>query len=135
MKATTMAATNLDLVRSLYDAFARGDQEFIADAFDPEVEFHQTEQLPWGGHYKGYPEGVQPFFTRLKSHVNSRVEVERIWEAGDAVVVVGRTRGQVRASGKQFDLSAVVIWRIRNGKVISFEPFIDTPAMLEALAA
>jgi len=130
-----MAGSNLELVRSLYDAFARGDQEFIAAAFDPEVEFRQTEQLPWGGHYRGYPEGVQPFFTRLKSHVDSRVEVERSWEAGDAVVVVGRTRGRVRSSGKAFDLAAVVIWRIRDGKVVSFEPFIDTPAMLEALAA
>jgi len=130
-----MAGSNIELIRSLYDAFTRGDQEFIAANMDPEVEFHQTEQLPWGGHYKGFPQGVQPFFTKLKSHVDSRVEVERSWEAGDAVVVVGRTRGHARASGKAFDLPAVVIWRIRNGKVVSFEPFIDTPAMLEALAA
>jgi ketosteroid isomerase-like protein len=130
-----MAGTSVELIRSLYDAFARNDQEFIAAAMDPEVEFHQTEQLPWGGHYKGFPEGVQPFFTKLRSHVDSHAAVERCWEAGDAVVVVGRTRGQARASGKSFDLPAVVIWKIRNGKIISFEPFIDTPAMLEALAA
>ena len=130
-----MARTNIELIRSLYDAFARGDQEFIAAAMDPEVEFHQTEQLPWGGHYKGFPDGVQPFFTKLKSNVDSHAEMERCWEAGDAVVVVGHTRGKVRASGKSFDLPAVVIWKIRNGKIVSFEPFIDTPAMLEALAA
>jgi uncharacterized protein len=130
-----MAGTNVELIRLLYDAFARGDEELIAATFDPEVEFHQTEQLPWGGRYKGFPRGVQPFFTKLKSHVDSQIEVERSWEAGDAVVVVGRTRGKIRASGKPFDLPAVVIWRIRDGKVVSFEPFIDTPAMLEALAA
>ena len=130
-----MAGTNLELIQSLYDAFERGDQEFIAAAFDPEVEFHQSEQLPWGGRYHGFPDGVQPFFTRLRSHVDSHAEVERSWEAGDVVVVVGQAPGQVRVSGKRFDLPAVVIWRIRNGKVISFEPFIDTPAMLEALAA
>ena len=130
-----MAGKNIELIRSLYDAFARRDQEFIAAALDPEVEFHQAEQLPWGGHYKGFPEGVDAFFTKLRSHVDSRAEVERCWEAGDAVVVVGRTRGQVRASGKPFDVPIVVIWKIRNGKIISFEPFIDTPAMLEALAA
>jgi ketosteroid isomerase-like protein len=125
---------NIELIRSLYDAFARNDQEFIAAAMDPEVEFHQTEQLPWGGLYKGFPHGVQPFFTKLKSQVDSHVEMERCWEAGDAVVVVGRTRGQARASGKFFDLPAVVIWRIRNGRIVRFEPFIDTPAMLEALS-
>ena len=130
-----MAGANLELIRSLYEAFERGDQKFIAAAFDPEVEFRQTEHLPWGGRYRGYPKGVQPFFTKLRSHVDSHVEVERSWEAGDAVVVVGRTRGQVRATGKRFDLPAVVIWKIRNGRVVSFEPFIDTPAMLEALAA
>jgi len=130
-----MAGSNAELIRSLYDAFARNDQAFIASVMHPEVEFHQAEQLPWGGHYKGYPEGVQPFFTKLRSHIDSHAEMERCWEAGDAVVVVGRTRGKTRASGKSFDLPAVVIWRIRDGKIVSFEPFIDTPAMLEALAA
>jgi uncharacterized protein len=128
-------ASNCDFIRAIYAAFAEGNQQFVESALDPEVEFCQTEQLPWGGHYKGFPEGVRPFFTKLKSHVESQVEVERCWEAGDAVVIVGRTRGRTKTSGKPFDLPAVAIWRLRNGKVISFEAFIDTPTMLQALAA
>ncbi len=83
---------NIDLVRSLYDAFDRRDQAAVAAAMDPEVEFRQTEQLPWGGHYKGFPDGVHQFFSKLLSHVESKVDVERMWEAGNAVIVVGRTR-------------------------------------------
>jgi uncharacterized protein len=130
-----MSQSNIDLVRSLYEAFDRRDQTVVAATLDPEVEFRQTEQLPWGGSYKGFPEGVHPFFSKLLAHIESRVEVERMWEAGDAVVVVGRTRGRVKASGKPFDVAIAHIWKIPNGRVVRLEPHVDTPAMLKALAA
>lgn len=129
-----MSQSNIDLIRSLYDAFDRRDQAAVAAAMDPEVEFRQTEQLPWGGYYKGFPDGVHQFFSKLLARIESKVDVERMWEAGNAVIVVGRTRGRVRDSGKAFDVSIVHIWTIRNRKVVSFESFIDTPEMLRALA-
>jgi ketosteroid isomerase-like protein len=119
-------SSNIDLVGSLYDAFDRRDQAAVAAAMDhPEVEFRQTEQLPWGGHYKGFPDGVHQFFSKLLAHVESKVDVECIWEAGNAVIDVGRTRGRVRASGKAFDVSIAHVWRIHNRKIVSFEPHID----------
>jgi hypothetical protein len=47
-------------------------------------------------------------------------------EAGNAVIVVGRTCGRMRASGKPFDVSIVHVCRIRDQKIVSFEPHIDT---------
>lgn len=128
-----MSESNIDLVRSLYDAFDRRDQAAVAAAMDPEGEFRQNEQLPWGGYYKGFPDGVHQFFSKLLARIESKVDVKRMWEAGNADVVVGRTRGRVRDSGKAFDVSIVHIWTIRNRKVVSFESFIDTPEMLRAL--
>lgn len=123
----------VELVRSLYSAFEAGDQAAVMAALDPEVEFVQTEELPWGGYYKGAPEGIQSFLSKLMSAVDSRVEIQKTWEAGGAVVVVGRSVGTVKASGKPFDVDLVHIWTIRDGKIVRFNPYIDTPAMLEAL--
>lgn len=128
-----MAEERVELVRSLYHAFERRDQAAVLALLDPEVEFVQTEELPWGGYYKGAPEGVHSFFSKLLAAVDSRVEIEKTWDAGNAVVVVGRTIGTVKASGKPFNVDIVHVWTVRDGKVVRFNPYIDTPAMLEVL--
>jgi ketosteroid isomerase-like protein len=48
-------------------------------------------------------------------------------------VQTGRTRGTVVANGAAFDVPEVHVWERRAGKVVRFEAYIDTPAMLEAL--
>jgi uncharacterized protein len=50
-------------------------------------------------------------------------------------VVVGRTRGTVHATRRQFDVPIAHVWRIVDGRATRWEAYIDTPAMLEALAA
>lgn len=59
--------------------------------------------------------------------------VEEFIDAGDKVIVIGRTRGRVRATGVQFNIRAVHVWRVKDGRGIRFEANVDTPKMLEAL--
>ena len=49
------------------------------------------------------------------------------------VVQTGRTRGTVRANGASFDIPEVHVWELRDGKVVRYQVYIDTPAMLDAL--
>jgi ketosteroid isomerase-like protein len=39
----------------------------------------------------------------------------------------------VVANGAPFDIPEVHVWELRDGKVVGFRAYIDTPAMLEAL--
>ena len=87
----------------MYDAFARRDGPAIFARLHPDVEFRQTELLPWGGHYRGH-EAAREFFTRLREAIDSAVTVERLIDAGDHVVAIGRTRGRALASGTAFDV-------------------------------
>jgi hypothetical protein len=48
-----------------------GTKQFAA-AIDPEVEFRPTEQLPWGGCYTCFPDGVLQFFSKLLAQIESR---------------------------------------------------------------
>jgi len=79
-----MSQSNIDLIRFLYDAFDRRGQAAVAVAMDPEVEFRQTEHLPWGGYYKASPTVSNQFFSKLLARIESKVDVERMWEAGNA---------------------------------------------------
>jgi ketosteroid isomerase-like protein len=128
-----METGNAKLVKDAYEAFARRDVVAVMALVDPQIEVRQTELLPWGGTYQG-TQGLLGFFTSLLSHVDSRVEVEEYIEAGERVVAIGYTRGQVTKSGRPFDVRLAHVWTVKDGKLTRFEPYIDTPKMLEALA-
>lgn len=129
-----MSSEHEELIRNVYDAYARRDVAAALSRFSPEVEFVQTDLLPWGGSYQGI-EGAKASLGKLMAHVDSRVEIEELILAGDHVVVIGRTRGTARASGASFDVRAVHVWTVIDGSIRRFEAYIDTPAMLSALAS
>jgi hypothetical protein len=63
--------------------------------------------------------------------VDSRVTTERFVEAGDQIVQIGRTQGQVRAQERRS--TEVHVWTLRQGKIVRFEAYTDHPTMLPAL--
>lgn len=42
-------------------------------------------------------------------------------------------RGKALANGASFDIPEVHVWELRDGKVVRYRVYIDTPAMLDAL--
>lgn len=127
-----MASATVTTIEQLYAAFAARDVPKIIGLVDGGVEIRQTELLPWGGQYKGLL-GLQSFFGKLTAAITSDVKVEHVIDAGDRVVVVGRTAGTVNANGAPFDVAIAHVWTLRGGKAVAFEAYIDTPAMLAAL--
>jgi ketosteroid isomerase-like protein len=131
-----MAAKNINAIKQIYRGFERRDFGLIGRYFDPEVELYQTEFLPWSGHYRGH-EGAARFFAKIVASIDSTVEIGRFIDAGDGhyVVEVSRTRGTAKQSGKGFDVVEVHVWRLRDEKVVSFQSFIETPAIRAALGS
>ena len=128
-----MRSDDLDTIRRVYEAMqAREIDRILGDLFSPDITIWQTPDLPWGGTHQGH-DGAIEFFVKLIEHIQSRVTTEHLYAAGNHVVQTGRTRGTVVANGAAFDVSEVHLWELRDGKVVRFEVYIDTPAMLEAL--
>ena len=127
-----MSADNVELIRRGYEAYARRDFAAVFDLLHPEVEIYQTAALPWGGTYRGR-EQAREFFRRLGEHTEGGPEAEEFIDAGEDVLALGRLRGRVRANGRPFDLAIAHLWTVREGRVVRFAAYIDTPAMLSAL--
>ena len=126
------ADDNIATVRRVYDAMKGRDASAMQELFAGDIEVRQSPELPWGGDYEGH-DGAFTFFLTLVEHIDSQVTTESMFAAGDHVVQTGRTRGTVRANGASFDVREVHVWELRDGKVVAFHAYIDTPAMLEAL--
>ena len=71
---------------------------------------------------------------KVTETIVSRIEPDQFIDDDAAhVVAVGHTRGRVRATGREFDVPAVHVWTIREGKAVKFEAYIDTAEMRVAL--
>lgn len=127
-----MPDDNVATIERVYHALAARDANVVQEVFAPDVTIRQSPELPWGGDYEGI-DGAFTFFLTLVEHIESQVTTESLFAAGDHVVQTGRTRGTVRANGASFDIPEVHVWELRDGKVVRYQVYIDTPAMLEAL--
>ena len=123
---------HIDVIRRVYAAMKNGDAEVMQELFADDIHVWQSPELPWGGDYLGR-DGAFTFFLKLVEHIQSQVTTESLFSAGDHVVQTGRTRGTVVANGASFDVPEVHVWELRDGRVVGFRAYIDTPAMLEAL--
>lgn len=127
-----MSERNIEVVRRVYEAMKERDANVMQELFADDIRVGQSPLLPWGGEYEGR-DGAFTFFLTLVEHIQSQVTTESLFSAGDHVVQTGRTRGTVVANGASFDVPEVHVWEVRDGRVVAFQAFIDTPAMLEAL--
>lgn len=130
---------NLVLIRSLYDAFGRGDVETILESVDPDVEWisnGNAETIPWGGKRFGRA-GVASFFEALGEHIDFEVfEPRQFIGGGEMVTVLGHGRARFKSGGNGiFDSEWAHIFAITDGKLSSFREFYDTAAIERARAA
>jgi ketosteroid isomerase-like protein len=86
-----------------------------------------------GGEYKGHEE-VEYFLSKLTETIESRVDPDQFIDDEEGhVVAIGYTRGLVRVTGREFEVPAVHVWTIREGKAVKFEAYIDSFQMRVAL--
>lgn len=127
-----MSAENVAMVKQVYEAFGKRDLLRVLDLLGEEIEIWQSDALPWGGTYRGLEE-FRTYATGLTQHVDARVEPERILDAGEHTVMVGRSKGRAWSSEARFDVPVVHVWTARDGKLARLEVHMDTARMLEAL--
>jgi ketosteroid isomerase-like protein len=124
-----------DIVNGIYQAFATGDVPAVLGAFDPQIHWREADGFLYadGNPYIG-PEAVAGgVFQRLGESVDSFVAVPEQWiEDGDTVVVEGRYRGAMKATGRPVDAQFAHVWRLRGGKVVGFQQYTDTRQWADA---
>ena len=125
---------NVATVRSLYEAFGRGDIPYILDRLHPDVEWHAPATVPFSkGLYRGREEVAQ-FFASMAEHIaDPKVEVQEFLSVGDRVVALLRFRGRGAESGLTFDAAEAHVWRLAEGKVVEEQTHADTAAIVQAL--
>jgi len=111
-------ATDVEIVRALFDAFARRDLARVEQLISEEMEFHAVTAEVAGreGPYRGHA-GMELYFS----------DVEQAWEEikltptdfeeiGDVILVTGRV--WARGSGRVVDSSTGWLFKVREGQLV-----------------
>jgi uncharacterized protein len=131
-----MGEQGVDVVRGVYEAFARGDVPGVLGLFADDIEWYEAEGMPYGGLHRGPDAVAQNVFGPITEDVEGfAVTPEEFITSGDAVAVVARYTGTGKETGKRLDQTGVHVWDIRAGKVARFRQFMDTVKFAEVVPA
>jgi ketosteroid isomerase-like protein len=127
-----MSQENVEIVRSMWEAFLENDFQAALASYDPDVEWDGTN-LPDGRVGRGLNAIMDHTIRWSAMWVNWNVEVERVIDAGgEQVVVFIRETGR-STSGLDMDERHAELYRIRDGRIVRRQGFSDPNEALKAV--
>ena len=121
--------SNADVISGVYAAFQKGDIPAVLGAMAPDIVWNEAENLIYadGNPYVGPEAILQGVFMRLGTEWNGfSVTEEELIDGGDTIVTRGRYGGAFKATGKSINAQFAHVWKFKNGKIASFQQYVDT---------
>ncbi|MGB9281042.1 MAG: nuclear transport factor 2 family protein [Pseudonocardiaceae bacterium] len=113
-----------DMLRTVYDAFAKGDVTTVMSLLTDDIEYHVSGRSPVSGTYKGKGEVLGLFGKLMElSGGTFRIEIQDVLANDKHGVTLTIERGH--RAGKTLENRAVHVWDIRDGKSTRFRGYND----------
>lgn len=127
-------SSNVEVIRGVYEAFARGDIAAVLSVLAPNVRWTEAEGFPYGGTYTGPDAVLKNVFMRLGAEWDgfSAAPAEFVAQ-GDTVVALGQYSGTYKETGRRFSTPFVHVWHFENGKAVRFHQHTDTAVIQKVL--
>ena len=125
---------NVQTVQQIYAAFGRGDIPAVLAALSDEIEWQVTgpREVSYAGARRGKPQVIE-FFTVLAQTVDvERFEPQEFIAQDYTVAVIGVERLKIKATGRVAENRWVMVFTLREGRVVRFREYDDTAAVAAA---
>jgi hypothetical protein len=123
------------VVKALYAAFDRGDLKTVTSLVSQDVVWTQygpSHLLPFAGVFHG-PAGVAYFFKLVDENLEDVHAGQREYiVSGNRVIVPGWEDSVVRSTGGHYRVNNVHIFTVVDGRITTFEEYIDNADIAEA---
>jgi ketosteroid isomerase-like protein len=129
-----MSQENVDLIQQAVEAINRRNVDQFLDLAERDVVQDWSRAVgPQSGVYRGRAEVAQFLHSWWDAFDESVIVVDELVDAGDQVVTVFHGRQRGRASGVEIEgRGAVLVWRVRDGKILSATLYQQRDEALEA---
>lgn len=126
--------SNKEIIEAHYAAGKVGDLPAMLESLADDVAWTEAAGFPYAGTYIGPAAVVENVFAVLARDWDGfKVDIDEVYEAGDAVFGVGTYSGTYKATGKAFAARVVHVWRLKDDRVVGFEQFVDTAQVAAAM--
>jgi len=130
-------ASTVQVIQDVYQAFGQGDIPRVLAHFHPTIEWRLAEGHPYSPEGRPWcgPEAIaRHFFSRAGGEWEGfTVSPRQLHDAGDTVVLECRYTGVYKPTGRRLDAQACHVWKVSNGKVTSFQQYIDTARLQDVM--
>jgi ketosteroid isomerase-like protein len=125
---------NVEALRRGFNAMNVGDMSSILAFVDPAFEAVIPAALSAEPDtYRGH-DGVRRYFESFQDAMGEiRFEADRIWDAGDRVVVALRLTAKGKKTGIPVEQELGQVWTIREGKAVRVESYVALSEALECV--
>jgi ketosteroid isomerase-like protein len=125
---------NLEIVRNTYTGTAEENAARLAACLAENVIWTEAKGFPYAGTYIGFDAIVANVFKRLATEwIDYKVTIEGCIADGDTVAAYGTYSGTYKLTNRYFEARVVHLWRLKGGKVISMEQFVDSQMVNNAI--
>jgi ketosteroid isomerase-like protein len=110
---------NIELLRTLYEHWERGDLAAAAEFFDSEVEFTRTGSELTAGEWRGFDEMRATFAEYMQAWEDLQSQAERFIDLGDdRVLVLERQTARGKTSGVVVENELGWLFTLRDSKIV-----------------
>jgi ketosteroid isomerase-like protein len=129
------AMTNLEIIKSTYEGKTSEENgKNLAKHIAKNISWTEAKGFPYAGTYIGLESITQNVFKRLGSEwIDYKFTPEDYISNKDKVVAYGTYSGTYKKTNKYFEARVAHIWKLNNGKIISFEQFVDSKSVDDAI--
>lgn len=127
-----MTPSDVEILTTAYDDFARGDVAAVIDRFAEDISWRIPGDHLVSGDYRGHDE-VLGFFEKLGelSGGTFTVDAHEILDGG-AGTVAALTTISAERNGQRGSFETVQIWRFEDGRATSFREYHDRQDAINA---
>jgi ketosteroid isomerase-like protein len=126
-----MSQENVEIARRFYDQlFETGEP--LSGVLEAEIEVHDHD-VPDAGPYFGLTGVTNWLHNWAQAFETTKVDFERLVDAGDRVVSLFRIRATGRRSGVSVERKDAIVSTFRDGKVTRIDYYNDQSQALEAV--
>jgi hypothetical protein len=135
-KTKEMATSNVDLVKGVYAAFGTGDVPKGLGSMHPQIQWTETAGYKYGGIYRSPQAVLENVFAVIPVDFESfSIDVERLLDAGNVVVMQGHYVAKGKATGKSVRAAVTHVLEISDGKIVRFDQYVDSATINAILGA
>ncbi len=129
------AMTNLEIIKSTYEGKTSEENgKNLAKHVAENICWTEAKGFPYAGTYIGLESVTENVFMRLGSEwIDYKFTPEDYIANEDKIVAYGTYSGTYKKTNKYFEARVAHIWKLNNGKIISFEQFVDSKLVDEAI--